>query len=165
MDQETILIPKYETVIIPQEEIDRVVSPDDFVPRVVKKKRVRLLKKVVHYLDCPTCQSVTGHRRKKGTVNQFSCCVCGHTIERFDSEKLKMVALIGTALTAIGLPIVLMFDAISSAAGSAVSEITALGTTAALSSTPVGFGGWGFPMVFLGYVIAIGFLFKFMRAC
>ncbi len=94
--------PKYPTITIPQEEIDKIVSPDDFVPRGAYKKKKKLLKQIVHYMQCPTCGVVTGHRRKKGTLNDYPCCVCGHTIQRFSTDILVIAGLVSAFIVVIG---------------------------------------------------------------
>jgi predicted RNA-binding Zn-ribbon protein involved in translation (DUF1610 family) len=99
MVQKTIetVTPRYETIVIPQEEIDKIVSPDDFIPHTRVKKK-KLLKQIVHYMHCPTCGTITGHRRQKGTLNDYPCCVCGHTVKRFNTGWLSTIADIGSYL-------------------------------------------------------------------
>jgi len=66
-----------------------------------------LSKQIVWQRWCPTCQSVVGHRRHRGTINTIDCCVCGHGIplikmglsggflkDIYDSSKEKKLELV-----------------------------------------------------------------------
>jgi hypothetical protein len=50
-----------------------------------------MAKQIVWQVRCPTCQSVTGHRRHRGTINRIDCCVCGHGLSWLDVTVLGWV--------------------------------------------------------------------------
>lgn len=148
MDQKTaVLIPKYETLVIPQEEIDKIVSPEDFVPKDITTRKRRILKKIVRYMDCPTCRVVTGHRRVSKTLNQYSCCVCGHTVPRIDTEPIKIAGMVGGMLAIIGA----VLFAVATVGG---EMITSIGSTVDIA-IPQPIAAIGAVVAFLGIVWVI----------
>lgn len=144
MDQKaTFLIPKYETVVIPQEEIDKIVSPEDYVPKTNTIKKRRILKKIVRYMECPTCGVVTGHRRVSKTLNQYSCCVCGHTVPRIDTEPIIIVGWIIGLLAIIGAVLFL----VATIGGELVASTIGISTGIAV---PLPLAGLAAVVAFLG---------------
>ena len=98
-------------------------------------------------MDCPTCRVVTGHRRVSKTLNQYSCCVCGHTVPRIDTEPIKIAGIVGGMLAIIGA----VLFAVATVGG---EMITSIGSTVDIA-IPQPIAAIGAVVAFLGIVWVI----------